>query len=78
MKFLMCDPHFYRVSYEINPWMKVENQPSNSLAIEQWNRLVELLRSLGATVEVMQGKALVPDIVFTALRSRKPLHHRCW
>lgn len=66
MKFLMCDPHFYRVSYEINPWMKIENQPSNSLAIEQWHRLVELLRSLGATVEVMQGKALVPDIVFTA------------
>jgi len=66
MKFLMCDPHFFRVSYEINPWMKVENQPSNSLAIEQWNRLVELLISLGATVEVMQGKELVPDIVFTA------------
>jgi N-dimethylarginine dimethylaminohydrolase len=62
----MCDPHFYRVSYEINPWMKVENQPSNSLAIEQWNKLVDLLRSLGATVEVMQGKASVPDIVFTA------------
>lgn len=66
MRFLMCDPHFYSVNYEINPWMKVENQPSNSLAVEQWNKLVELLRSLGATVEVMQGKALVPDIVFTA------------
>lgn len=66
MKFLMCDPKFYDVFYSINPWMKIENKPSNSLAIEQWNKLVELLRSLGATVEIMEGKSYLPDIVFTA------------
>lgn len=62
----MCDPHFYKVSYQINPWMKIENQPSNSLAIEQWNKLVELLHELGAQVEIMQGAPHVPDLVFTA------------
>lgn len=64
--FLMCDPHFYKISYEINPWMKIENQASNSLAIEQWNKLVELMRSLGAKVSIMQGEPHVPDLVFTA------------
>jgi len=66
MKFLMCDPKFYDIQYEINPWMKIENKPSNHLAVEQWTKLVELLRKLGATVEIMVGKASVPDIVFTA------------
>lgn len=66
MKFLMCNPEYFTVSYEINPWMNVRNQVNNFLAIQQWENLVSKIESLGAEVYTMSGHPELPDIVFTA------------
>lgn len=65
-KYLMCTPTYYSVEYEINPWMKIENSANNYLARQQWQRLIQILHNLNATVLEMSGIEHLPDIVFTA------------
>lgn len=65
-KILMCHPSHYGISYEINPWMRVQNQADNTLARRQWQRLIQLIHNLGASIEEMSGEPNLPDIVFTA------------
>jgi len=63
---LMCPPEYYGIEYEINPWMSRSRQADRPLAHEQWRRLHESLRSLGATVSLLEPVAGLPDLVFTA------------
>lgn len=65
-KILVCNPEYFQISYEINPWMKVENQSDKDLAKIQWNGLVEKLKQAGAEVVEMKGEPNLPDLVFTA------------
>lgn len=65
-RYLMCPPQHFGVLYEINPWMHREVAVAADAAVEQWHRLVDNLRGAGATVEVMEPRAEVPDLVFTA------------
>lgn len=65
-KLLMCTPEGFSVSYEINPWMR--NQigcVDPKLAASQWQRLYDTLAPM-ARIELMQGDAQWPDLVFTA------------
>ena len=65
-RLLMCTPEGFSVSYEINPWMRDQaGRVSQPLAVSQWQALHARLSSL-AKVELMQGSALWPDLVFTA------------
>ncbi len=63
---LMCRPDFYGIEYEINPWMNRERQADHTLAIEQWQRLHDLLVELGARVSLLEPVKGLPDLVFTA------------
>ncbi len=63
---LMCRPEFYGIEYEINPWMSRERQVDHQLAVQQWEALHELLRSLGAKVSLVEPVKGLPDMVFTA------------
>ncbi len=63
---LMCPPDFYGIEYEINPWMNTERQADHALASQQWRALRGLLVDAGATIEVLEPVAGLPDIVFTA------------
>ena len=65
-KILVCNPEYYAINYEINPWMNLQNQVNRDLAVQQWQNLVELLKHVGATVEEMTGQPNLPDMVFTA------------
>jgi N-dimethylarginine dimethylaminohydrolase len=65
-RFLMSYPEFFDVNYEINTWMDVKNKPDNFLANKQWRRLYQLLITLGANVDVVDGHKDYPDLVFTA------------
>jgi N-dimethylarginine dimethylaminohydrolase len=65
-RILMCPPDFYGIEYEINPWMKKEVGADRERAVAQWNALVEILRGLGVTVELLKPRAGLPDLVFTA------------
>lgn len=66
MKILVCDPSFYQINYEINPWMSIESKANNFIATQQWNRLVSKLESLNVEVVKMPPSNNLPDMVFTA------------
>lgn len=63
---LMCQPDYYGIEYEINPWMKVSNQPNKTLALEQWQNLKIELERAGLLVSLMRPVPGLPDMVFTA------------
>ena len=63
---LMCPPDYYGIEYEINPWMSRSRQADRPLAIQQWQRLYEILKGLGAQVSLLEPVAGLPDLVFTA------------
>ena len=62
----MCPPEHYGVLYEINPWMHREVTVDAERAREQWDRLVATLRGAGAVIEMLEPRADLPDLVFTA------------
>ena len=63
---LMCDPAYFDVSYEINPWMAAQQGLVNrSQAHAQWQRLHDAVAAV-AQVSVMPGVDQLPDLVFTA------------
>jgi len=63
---LMCPPDHYGIEYEINPWMSRSRGADRSMATQQWQGLVTILRELGVTVELMKPQKGLPDLVFTA------------
>jgi N-dimethylarginine dimethylaminohydrolase len=63
---LMCPPDYFGIEYEINPWMNVRVGSDAERSRIQWNALVETLRELGVSVELMEPIAGLPDLVFTA------------
>ncbi|MBU6415130.1 amidinotransferase, partial [Patescibacteria group bacterium] len=65
-KILMCPPDYYGVAYEINPWMKVSNQPNKTLARLQWQTMKQTLEQTGLLVVLMPPVPGLPDLVFTA------------
>jgi N-dimethylarginine dimethylaminohydrolase len=65
-RILMCPPDFYGIEYEINPWMSRSRGSDRSLAAQQWDGLVAILRELGVQVELMKPIQGLPDLVFTA------------
>lgn len=65
-RVLMCPPDHYGIEYEINPWMKRTLASVRDVAWRQWRTLRETLTGLGATIEEMQPRPGLPDLVFTA------------
>ncbi len=66
-RIFMCPPDYYfRIDYEINPWMKEGTECKNSEAKLRWNELKNLIEKLGAEVLTMEAVPGLPDIVFTA------------
>src|SRR5437763_8496658 len=65
-RILMCSPDYYGIEYEINPWMSRSRGSSPVKAHEQWNRLYVTLKGLNVTVELMEARQGLPDLVFTA------------
>lgn len=65
--FLMCEPTYFGVSYDINPWMTGNlNNVNREKAAEQYNNLVEKIHELGGKVKFVEPHADYPDQVFTA------------
>ena len=66
LRILMCPPDYFGIEYEINPWMNIRVGSDAGRSRRQWDALVQTLRELGVTVELMQPVAGLPDLVFTA------------
>jgi len=62
----MCQPDFYGIEYEINPWMNTERQADHPTAVAQWNALRGLIEAAGARVSLLEPVKGLPDLVFTA------------
>jgi N-dimethylarginine dimethylaminohydrolase len=63
---LMCEPVYFRIDYEINPWMRRSNAVMGPEALAQWRALRDLLMQLDVAVELVTQEASVPDMTFTA------------
>lgn len=64
---LMCEPKYFDIEYEINPWMSKDNQVDTQLAQVQWHRLYQIYtKQLGWNVKLIEPVKGLPDMVFTA------------
>ncbi|HLR84965.1 MAG TPA: amidinotransferase, partial [Nocardioidaceae bacterium] len=62
--YAMVTPDHYRIEYDINPFMDLADQPDPIRAREQWDAAVATLRGLGARIDVLDGIATAPDMVY--------------
>jgi len=62
--YLAVEPTAFRVDYVINPFMHLDAQPVAEFARAQWDGLVDTLRGLGATVDVLPQRPDAPDMVY--------------
>ncbi|MFD8790384.1 dimethylargininase [Streptomyces vinaceus] len=65
-RYLMCRPSHFEVVYAINPWMDPGKPVDTALAVLQWERLRDLYRELGHTVELIEPVPGLPDMVYAA------------
>jgi N-dimethylarginine dimethylaminohydrolase len=65
-RLLMCEPAYFDVVYEINPWMHVGDPADTGRALTQWHRLRTAYEDAGHTVETVAPKHGLPDMVFAA------------
>ena len=66
-RLLVCPPDYFRINYEINPWMRRANAVDSARAMSQWHALMEVLaQDVGAGTERMPAVEGLPDMVFTA------------
>jgi N-dimethylarginine dimethylaminohydrolase len=62
----MCPPEHFTVEYAINPWMDTTVAVDASLALKQWELLRNTLSDLGHTVQVLEARPGLPDMVYAA------------
>src|SRR5450755_4012955 len=64
--YLMCPPDHFTVQYSINPWMGSGEPVDTARAMLQWQLLRDTYRSLGHTVQLIDPRPGLPDMVFAA------------
>jgi len=62
--YVMVEPTHFRVDYEINPYMHVEDQPDPALAMHEWRTLKATIERLGGRVDVIPQRPDAPDMVY--------------
>jgi len=62
--YAMVEPSQFRIDYAINPFMDPAVQPDPERAAAQWHALVDTLRAVGSTVDVLPGRPDSPDMVY--------------
>ncbi|MGK5641438.1 dimethylargininase [Streptomyces sp. URMC 126] len=65
-RYLMCPPAHFKVTYSINPWMDPAKPVDLPLALTQWETLRDRYRALGHTVEELEPRPELPDMVYAA------------
>ncbi|MGQ0812698.1 MAG: dimethylarginine dimethylaminohydrolase family protein [Nitrospiraceae bacterium] len=66
-RLLVCAPDYFRIDYEINPWMRRTNVVDAEKARIQWHELMTVLeQKIGALLECLHPVPGLPDLVFTA------------
>jgi N-dimethylarginine dimethylaminohydrolase len=65
-RLIMAEPTVFRLSGEINAWMKRSQEPDPSVARAQWRALYKALKETGLAIDVLRQPLAWPDYVFTA------------
>ncbi|MEU2158594.1 dimethylargininase [Streptomyces sp. NPDC019396] len=65
-RYLMCPPTHFEVTYSINPWMDPGKPVDLPLAMAQWEDLRDRYLALGHTVELLDPRPDLPDMVYAA------------
>lgn len=65
-RFLMCEPRYFTVLYQINPWMDASVPVDPDSAWRQWDHLVSTLAAAGAQIDTVPAQPGLPDMVFMA------------
>lgn len=63
---LVSDAAYFRVDYEINPYMHTDMQPDRAAAVAEHEAIVAAHRAAGRRVEYVASAPECPDMVFTA------------
>jgi N-dimethylarginine dimethylaminohydrolase len=71
LRFLICPPSHFAVTYSINPWMDPDAWADGGTALHsaagrQWVGLRRALLAAGAAIEALKPAQGLPDLVFTA------------
>lgn len=62
-KVLLCRPTYYRVEYEINPWMK-KGSVDRGRALYEWETLVQTFEASNIQSYIVEQHERYPDMVF--------------
>ncbi|WP_410670894.1 dimethylarginine dimethylaminohydrolase family protein [Amycolatopsis sp. cmx-4-68] len=65
-RLLMCSARYFRIDYEINPYMHVGVQPDVEAAIVEHERIVAAHLAAGRKVEFVDADPACPDMTYTA------------
>ncbi len=65
-KLLVSDTNYFRIDYEINPYMHTQVQPDPAAAAIEHAAIVSAHVTANRTVEYLPSAAECPDMVFTA------------
>ena len=66
-RLLMCPPTYYRIEYEINPWMSRTHGAQEDIGSRSVGHLHHTLTgACRADIELVDPLAGLPDLVFTA------------
>ncbi len=62
----MCRPDFFRIAYQINPYMDMSKQPDHEKLIAEYDDIVSAHEEAGRTVHFMEPVDGLPDMTYTA------------
>ncbi len=65
-ELLMCKPDFFRIAYQINPYMDLSKQPDHDLLMQEYDAIVAAHIAAGRTVQFMDPVENLPDMTYTA------------
>lgn len=65
-RVLLCPANYFKIPYEINPWMKIKNYVLEKEARLQWRALRDIYKDISFQIEEIDPQHDFPDMVFTA------------
>jgi len=63
---LVCNPTYFNIDYEINPWMNINVGVNKEESNKQWIKMCDRLIRSGAYLRYIDPHPHFPDMVFTA------------
>lgn len=62
----MCRPDFFRIEYQINPYMDLSKQPDHKKLVAEYEAIVKAHTDAGRTVRFVDAVEGQPDMTYTA------------